>query len=543
MAWPKITKAALDKEFEDVKALVEAGADVNKANHKGITPLMAACFDVNNRNIGAATSIVEILLQQRANPNLRAANDEHALNILLFSRPEEDSEPLSPEFRQLVVLLAREMDLVELAHEPSKEKEEHRGLSVLSILLAVGHQAFANDMWRRTKETGYAEKYRRFALGEALRRKNCPMWMVRDMIAHGQKKMDLTRPVMCGLLAVTVAATVRSDSSVEFLKLYLADSTPEDPKVLSRDCRLETDDCCPTEFSHPLVAAIAHHNYENATVILKSGTAFSKPTGFVFTNDGTDDAEHSATLLGYVMVNPSHHEDKNKDQVSATWLNLIKELAAWELDGPQRTTYVESPIVTLACGDISDRHFAELLKISRGKEAKYLTKMGPRDYDTIVDNCWCLERMVALLNHGLIAPKRLLWALKRARKAQRPLSGAALHTLLLVKILVPRSNKLVKEVADMMTEQEEVVLLEALSEDKMEDLLQVVQGPGDLDLARRKRQDLRALRRQFLMRAKSADRVDPDVLRRCAEALLRPTFVSADPRRLQFAAISHLALN
>jgi uncharacterized protein len=69
---PLMFAAQKDSNIEVVKALVEAGADVNLTNNKGDTPLFIATTSYGRSGIGA--DILRYLLDHGADPHIKAAD-------------------------------------------------------------------------------------------------------------------------------------------------------------------------------------------------------------------------------------------------------------------------------------------------------------------------------------------------------------------------------------------------------------------------------------------------------------------------------------
>jgi ankyrin repeat protein len=100
-ATDSFSKTSKAEAVDKVQTLIKAGADVNKQNKRGETPLHDAAE-------GSSVTAVRILLNAGANPNIRNRDSK---NALLAARKETKNEPDWPEVANMLKAAGSETNL------------------------------------------------------------------------------------------------------------------------------------------------------------------------------------------------------------------------------------------------------------------------------------------------------------------------------------------------------------------------------------------------------------------------------------------------
>lgn len=300
-----------------VKALVAAGANVNSRGSEKFTPLLAAC--VIGESVSSAAAVIEHLVENGADVNARYENHDNCLSRLFKTGPRQltahdivddraEEEEEEEELRRFVRLVSFLLNVVDV---------DRAGLtSVLALALKTGHADLAAQVWSKMGRYRAAmrnEGYRRRVLASLLLLPDFPLDMAEEVIEPRRnrvrgRRLDLARPVMWDLLAVTVAATQRSRSHVEFVRRYLRESGRSLPAEPRPGCRqlLDSRGRRLTRFAHPLLAAIENVNYKSALIILRSNTVFSDPPAKNLYFQSSDGRRVAATSVSFVLDHPFH---------------------------------------------------------------------------------------------------------------------------------------------------------------------------------------------------------------------------------------------
>lgn len=410
------------KSLRAVKMLVEAGVDVNTQCECGLTPLLVAC-SLHKGNLSLAVDVINFLVKNGADTKAKDACGYTAIDMLLKTVPTNSKiEGLSYLFNQ------SSLDII------SQQCKYSDKPSALGYLIQAGHSDLASHVNNRIGKSQHSTlDYRRLALSKLLLLKDFPALFVKKMIlpwGHYESGiMDLSKPVMWGLLAITIAATTRSKGHTEFVRQYIACSAPRHSK--GQNYRLPllapADAHQLTDYTHPLLAAIQNLNYECALAILKSNTQFALPHGLLF--HGKGGSKEVATWVSFILDHPLHpEEDKDEfikssspratSKLSQRWFLLLQELVDRGFgDYDKNNLNVLSPITNLILkSEIFDDHLDDLIKLFQN--APNLIRMSPLDYDRIVHKCKHMSRLVTFVNTGLITSEGLALGIQRSYESK-----------------------------------------------------------------------------------------------------------------------------